>query len=319
MKFKFQVSSFKFQVARPAQAVGATCNLQPATCNSPRAFSLVELLVVISILGLLAGLAVPAVKDLGKANARLGAVQQLMDDMGRAHQLAMSQHTTVYMVFVPTNYFLQNNTAGVNFWAGLGGLTDPVLRALAQTSASNLLDRQLSGYRFMSYGRLGDQPGQHVWHYLDDKWSALPEGTFISTYKFTQSAVPLDIPDWRNSGQHPNADGNRIYPFQKYNFPFPTEDSPLLTLPCIAFNHQGQLVQTLANNSPLGTSDAYIPLEQGVVGYAVNSVTKLPTPSVVSPADILERPPGNSTNIGYHLIHIDALTGRARQEFFKVP
>ena len=74
--------------------------------------------MVISILGLLAGLAVPAVKDLGKANARIGAVQQLMDAVGRARQLAMSQHTTVYMVFVPTNYFAQNNTPtlGMQGW-----------------------------------------------------------------------------------------------------------------------------------------------------------------------------------------------------------
>jgi prepilin-type N-terminal cleavage/methylation domain-containing protein len=289
---------------------------------TPHAFSLVELLVVISILGLLAGLAVPAVKDLGKSNARIGAVQQLMDGVGRARQLAMSQHTTVYMVFVPTNF------ANPTYFDNAGIIPTPAWNNLTynqQVAFSNLLDRQLSGYRFMSYGRLGDQPGQHSWHYLDDKWQALPEGTFISTYKFTPPDInnwmPMD-PQW--GSQHPNSDQNKIYPFQKYNFPFPTEDSPLLTLPCIAFNHQGQLVQELANGSRLypdtqfKTTDAYIALEQGAVGYGVDVNTKKPRPTLVRLADIVERPPGNSTNLGYHIIHIDALTGRARQEFFKL-
>lgn len=286
------------------------------------AFSLIELLVVISILGLLAGLAVPALKDMGKSNARISAVQQMLDATARARQLAMSQHTTVYMVFVPTNYFVKNNVSGQNFWQGLNNISDANARNRALTAATNLVDRQLSGYRFMSYGRLGDQPGQHIWTYLDDKWEALPEGTFISSYKFyTPRTAPtaMTIPEWKN--QYVNADGNVIYPFQTNAFPFPTEESPRIILPCIAFNHQGQVIQNLKTDglaSPLFTSDAYIPLTQGLVGYGVDPQTKQPVPTVVNASDILERPPGNSTDIGYHIIHVDALTGRARQEFFKV-
>src|SRR5579862_1526931 len=62
------------------------------------AFTLVELLVVISVMGLIAALAVPALKNLGKSNVQTSAVRQLLDDIGRARQLAISQHTTVYMV-----------------------------------------------------------------------------------------------------------------------------------------------------------------------------------------------------------------------------
>ena len=64
------------------------------------------MLVVISILGILAALAVPALKNFGHADAMTAAAQQLLDDVARARQLAISQRTTVYMVFVPTNFWM---------------------------------------------------------------------------------------------------------------------------------------------------------------------------------------------------------------------
>src|SRR5580704_4275477 len=70
------------------------------------AFTLIELLVVISIMGVIAALAVPAMKNLGKANVQASAARQLLDDVGRARQLAISDHTTVYMIFVRTNFWM---------------------------------------------------------------------------------------------------------------------------------------------------------------------------------------------------------------------
>src|ERR1017187_6933058 len=55
-------------------------------------FTLIELLGVISIMGLIAALPVPALKSLGKSNTRTSASRQLLDDVGRARQLAISQH-----------------------------------------------------------------------------------------------------------------------------------------------------------------------------------------------------------------------------------
>jgi prepilin-type N-terminal cleavage/methylation domain-containing protein len=302
---------------QPPMRLDASSSRPAARSPQPAAFSLVELLVVITILGLIAGLAVPALKDLGKANAQISATRQMLDDVTRARQLAMSRRTTVYMVFVPTNFFTLNNANGQNFWVGLNGISDPAKRAQALTAATNLVDKQLLGYRFMSQGQLGDQPGQHSWHYLNDKWQALTEGTFISPFKFTRPNpnVWQTVPQW--TADHPNPDYNRIFQFQTNSVPFPTEESPSVMLPCIAFNHLGQLVQTFGNGSGLITSDAYIPLDLGVVGYGVDAVSKKPLPTVVNPSDILERPAGNSTNISYNVIHIDALTGRAILETFK--
>jgi hypothetical protein len=46
----------------------------------------------------------------------------------------------------------------------------------------------LSGYTFIvSHGAVGDQPGQHAWHYLEP-WQALPDGAFIAPWKFISNA-----------------------------------------------------------------------------------------------------------------------------------
>ena len=86
---------------------GSAFSLQPSAfaCS---AFTLIELLVVIAILGIMAALTVPVLKNFAKSDATLGASRQLLDGVARARQLAISQRTTVYMVFVPTNFWSGN-------------------------------------------------------------------------------------------------------------------------------------------------------------------------------------------------------------------
>ena len=67
-------------------------------------------------MGLIAGLAVPALKNLGKSNTQAGAARQFLDDIGRARQLAISDHTTVYMIFVRTNFWTLGTQPFPNPW-----------------------------------------------------------------------------------------------------------------------------------------------------------------------------------------------------------
>ena len=59
--------------------------------------------MVIAIMGILAAIALPTIRGM-KPNAKVAATRQLLDAVGRARQLAISQRTTVYMVFLSTNF-----------------------------------------------------------------------------------------------------------------------------------------------------------------------------------------------------------------------
>jgi len=274
---------------------------------------LLELLVVIAILGILAALSVPVLKNFGKSDATLSAARQLLDDVGRARQLAISQRTTVYMVFVPQNFWYP-------VWYDLSGQTPTTawtaLPLATRTAATNVCDKQFTGYTFISLRTAGDQPGNWTKHYLAP-WQTLPDGTFIATNKFqspgtllSSSAQPLYL-NWNQDYPHP--DQNRVYSFTNNLFPFPTADSPTqVPLPFIAFNYLGQLT---INGTDMSGADEYIPVAKGSVIYARDAATKL---FQFSPPDALETPPGNSTNLSYNIIHVDRLTGRAVVEFEKV-
>ena len=261
------------------------------------AFTLVEMLVVISILGLLAALTVPALKNLGKSNASISASRQMLDGVGRARQLAIANHTTVYMIFVPTNFWVAGGQFPNNWWSRL--------TSVQQTVATNLCDKQLSGYTFVAYGAAGDQPGRHLWHYLD-RWQGLPEGSFIAQWKFGPRNSTKAVVDPATGASYP------VQGFATTQIPFPTENFPngltlqyLPPFPYISFNYLGQLTSG---------QDEYIPLARGSVLPAIDPSTKafqLNSPSVS------ETPPGNSVS-AFNLIHIDWLTGRADLKFQKV-
>jgi prepilin-type N-terminal cleavage/methylation domain-containing protein len=300
-----------------------------ANQNPIGAFTLLELLVVISIMGLIAALAVPALKALGKSNVQASAARQMLDDVGRARQLAVSEHTTVYMIFVPTN-----------FWCGTEGTAagwiNPWwihLTTAQQAVATNLCDKQLTGYTFVSLRSVGDQPGQGKAHYLD-VWKTLPEGTFIAQQKFQlPSPNPIQVPNATtvNPAYPVHANNNVTYWIYGFNLtnniPFPTEDSRtpwadgLYTkdfgIPYIAFNYQGQLT---IDGQTMSSVDEYIPLADGSVSPMIDPYSKMPIiaqPAVGTPT-VTETPPGNSTNSMYHIIHIDRLSGRATLEFQRV-
>ncbi len=249
------------------------------------AFTLLELLVVIAIIGILAALTVPALKNIGKSQTQVSAARQLLDDVGRARQLAVSQRTTVYMLFLPQL---------ANWWA-------PLLPPSQLAAGTNLLDKQCSGYTYLSLRSVGDQPGQGTIRYLAE-WKSLPEGAFIATNKFRTNYI-YNITD--SSGASPI--NYQVRAFNVTNtlpFPVATNLNTNISLPYIAFNYLGQLT---VDGTTMAAQNEYIPLAQGNVGYAVDAnKNRLPVA-----ADFTENPRGNSTNSMFSIVWIDRLTGRA--------
>ena len=284
----------KIKFAREARKKVSAFSLQPSAfaCS---AFTLIELLVVIAILGIMAALTVPVLKNFAKSDATLGASRQLLDGVARARQLAISQRTTVYMVFVPPNFWNGLSSAQTNTPAGM-------------TAAINLCDKQFIGYTFVSLRSAGDQPGQRTPHYLAP-WQTLPDNTFIALAKFANSPAqyytitdPISAAAYNVYGFNTNA-----------TFPFPTENAaPWIPLPWIAFNYLGQLT---TDGVDVSGFDEYIPIAKGSVLFARDPATKT---FQFNPPDASEMPPGNSTNSSYNIVHIDRLTGRAVLEYQKM-
>jgi prepilin-type N-terminal cleavage/methylation domain-containing protein len=268
------------------------------------AFTLVEMLVVISIVGILAAIAMPTIANFRKADSMLAATRQMQDDVERARMLAISQRTKVYMIFCPAN-----------FW------NDPAYNALPQTEkdkAAKLYDKQLAAYTFVTLRSVGNQPGQVNPRYLSE-WRTLPQGAIIPLFKFTPRSQPATVvtdPPWP-------ATPTKTFPVKGFDvttdIPFPSPDAPPSTivgkkyvaLPYIAFDHLGQLLPTVAQalaGQAQGEHE-YIPLAKGNVNPALDP-NKIPQQL---PPTVTEQPPGNSTN-AFTLIHIEPLTGRARLE-----
>lgn len=79
------------------------CKIPLAPRQRFAAFTLLELLVVVAIIGLLAGVTVPAIRGMVQGKTLSSGHRQLTDDLNRARQEALRLRTTVYVVFAPTN------------------------------------------------------------------------------------------------------------------------------------------------------------------------------------------------------------------------
>jgi len=288
----------------------------PATRHTVAAFTLIELLTVIAIIGILAAMLTPVLKNFAKPDVTVSATRQMLDDVSRARALAIADRSTVYMVFIPTN-----------FWGTWGGFpqglvnngtpwNDMTARA-AQTQTSMVMTQaygaQLNGYMLISLRDVGDQPGRPIPKDLTSI-KTLPKGAYIAPFKFNTITYVAGQPPYPT-----NRPDLPIYGFLRTNgIPFPTASiltnagytvaGKGLTLPYIAFNYLGQLTPGDGSVLPY---DENIPLDYGSIAPALDPATKLPTKA---PPSFSEDPPGNSTNISYNLIHIDRLTGRARLE-----
>jgi prepilin-type N-terminal cleavage/methylation domain-containing protein len=191
-----------------------------------RAFSLIELLVVMVVIGLLASIGLPALRGLSGGNDTGTAVRQLLDDLAYARMKAINDRTTVYVVFA----------------------SDQILRQpwnqQQRKEVTRLAHLQYTSYLLFARRSLGDQPGPGMPRYITD-WRTLPDGVFVSTNKFSYADEP-------NAELLPLA----TRPLPHVLIPFPqATNSTGVPLPVIAFDYQGRLASH--------RSDIILPITRG--------------------------------------------------------
>lgn len=221
------------------------------------AFSLIELLVVMAVIAILAGIGVPALKGLGGTNDHSAAQRQLLDDLGYARLKAINDRTTIYVVFA----------------------SDLILRQPWNSSErreiAKMANLQFTSYALFAKRSLGDQPGAGTPRYITD-WRSLPDGTFIPTNKFVTLGLPKDHNQARK--QMPLA----IRPFELTKIPFPRATNDLIDLHVLAFDYQGRLTQP---------EDAIIPISRGSLVFPQDQNT-----NSLEAAEVIETPKNNYTN-----------------------
>jgi len=251
-----------------------------------------ELLIVLAIMGLLAAIALPAMKGLQKSNTIANATQQLISDLALARQTAIREQTTVHVIFVPPNIANLPPSAA----SDPGGFRD-------RNTWSNLLTHPFSGYALFVERSVGDQPGTNQWHprYIGP-WRSLPEGIIIADWEYEV----LGPAAWNNTPEEARAFKLRDPLLEPPGFPFPTVHGNRHPVPYLSFNSKGGLlVKDSAGN--IVPQDEVISLARASV-----LVQRGPSGNVIT-FDVRESPPGNSLS-NYNRIRIDGLTGRSRVE-----
>jgi prepilin-type N-terminal cleavage/methylation domain-containing protein len=253
------------------------------------AFTLLELMLVIAIIGFIAALTLPHVAGFGQANSMVTATRQILDDVALARQRAMVNRSTVYMVFLPPM-----------FW------NDPYYTAsMSSQQISNLVMHQYSAYALVSLATVGDQPGQHHPQYITD-WRILPSGVFFAPWEFTLTNAPTNMIVRTTNTLAGTIVASSINPWSWVPVPFPSIYSTnvngfntYMALPSIAFTPQGQLATAPSFNNQ------YIALARGSIFYPTDT-NGVP---LFQPPNLAEVPPGNDLK-NPNLIQIDWMTAR---------
>ncbi|MSU31332.1 MAG: prepilin-type N-terminal cleavage/methylation domain-containing protein [Pedosphaera sp.] len=278
-----------------------------------RAFSLLELMVVVSIIGLLAAISVPAIKGMSQRKTLSSGHQQLTDDLNRARQEALRMRTTVYVVFAPTNIWLagpsleqQLNSMVANSTA-LGRFRQQAMRTF-----TNIALGAFHTYALLVEREVGAQPGRHFTRYLGPGWQQLPDGVILSPRLFNGSPQV----------QAGDRTSHVIHELPQRNFSFPVAEFASDTLPPIAmrfvaFGPDGRLAVDEMNRAWIQNNQrtdlTLQPLSEIALAVAQGSVfiarTAQGTIDGTIPPDLVETPRDNATN---NRVIISSLTGRSR-------
>jgi len=275
-------------------------SLQPLAFSlSHRAFTILELLLVVGIIGLMAALALPHLGGMTKGNALTAATRQLLDDVTLARQRAQVNRAEVCMVFLPANFWTNDTT---NLTYGGGGIW-------TNQQINSLYSHQCSAYALIALRSVGDQPGKSNVHYLiNGTWRTLPQGIYISPFQFTNTPYSSTATNWISTTNTTTGLTNNwpVTPFPT-NILFPFPSTYVLNsniLPYICFTPSGRLTTN---------TDQFISLTSGGVFYALNPDGSPAMTTSPGTFNLVETPPGNASN-NANLIHIDWLTGRAKIE-----
>jgi prepilin-type N-terminal cleavage/methylation domain-containing protein len=259
-----------------------------------RAFTLLEMLMVLVIIGILAGLALPAIRGSMESRVIDAASRQVLDDLSFARQKAISQRSTVAMVFVPAD------VVNMNFSA-FSDRTE-------QEAVKRLQGGAYTTYALFAFRRVGEQPGITTNRGYITEWKTLPEKTFFETNQFDSKTLPA------------------IGVLPTMQLPFPLSHSQFLEkMPYIAFDEEGRRVDRLDTLTGRGVFPPFsrifspalphshqpndnnldIEIARGAVFYARDAQGAVDPTSF----QIQEIPSFNSTQ---NVIHVDSLTGRAK-------
>lgn len=302
----------------PASSVSRPRFRHPAP-SAALGFTLTELLVVMSIIGLITFIALPAFRGFGQENIMSAARRQLQDDLGFTRLQAIKNRAPVYMVFFQPPFegdstFQRDLSMAHGQLQLLPQVTDEdrKFRDSALRVFTNTFPLQFACYALYTEASVGEQPGVRRRRFLTE-WRPLPEGALFPT-----NGLQLRLPSFA-SGLPNNVVLTNLAPL---TVPFPLGpdragaalELPKINLPAIGFDSQGRLYNFFPDGTPQGNgttlADRFVAVGIGSVVFPRKNIPGLTNQyDFAGVPDVVETPRQNYTN---HILRVSALTGRAK-------
>ncbi len=208
--------------------------------SARQAFTLIEMLAVVALIGVMLGIMLPALRGMRRGKLDQMANSQLMADLNTARHMAISGASAVYVVFFPklSDFHAELQAKGVVD-------LDAVRTHLQSSRAANdLVGGQLAAYALYTEGTAGDQPvyapGVINKRYLSE-WKSLPDGAFFTTNTLDKIRSMNDLVE-KGSPWTYDETGNFFPAPRPRGLENNFAGDLKLALPYIGFGPRGQLV-----------------------------------------------------------------------------